>query len=375
MSKTILEKRNIGNLVGFPVLRLLFSALLLFSAFQFPSSNLQAAPIAYSGKIAVNGENFDGPGRFRFALVDHNGSTLWSNDLDGGSVTVQVNRGHYSILLGDDTTPHMAAIPSNLFLDHPVVFLRVHFSQGNEKPFDHLQPDQRILSAAHALTADVAKVADVADAVKPRAITREMLSLGLLADLNRSVVITRDMLPGDVLADLNRSIVITRDMLPGDVLDGSNDYMEILDANVSAANIFAVAKMNQNSASVAAILTKQGKLCIRRQNQTEALQFQSPETNGDDFSHPDGLHLVDGQATSSFPYDQLHVIAVGKGSSGSFLGDYSMLTVGKDTYGSGRHWKGEIAEILIYNRALSTAEIDRIQHYLGQKWGVTISSE
>ena len=43
-------------------------------------SALQAAPVAYSGKLAVHGENFDGPGHFRFQLVDHNGSARWSND-------------------------------------------------------------------------------------------------------------------------------------------------------------------------------------------------------------------------------------------------------------------------------------------------------
>jgi hypothetical protein len=163
--------------------------------------------------------------------------------------------------------------------------------------------------------------------------------------------------------------------MPGLVLDGSNDYMEILDANVSAANIFVVVEMDQNSQNQAAIVAQQTNRLIRRLNQTESLRSQHSQTDGNDFSHPDGLHLVDGQATGSFPYDQLHVLATGKGSSSNEQGEYSMFTLGKDTTQSGRHWKGEIAEILIYNRALSAAEIDWIQGYLGQKWGVTIQSE
>mgnify|MGYP004184823599 CR=1 FL=1 len=128
--------------------RLLVTTMALVAAFQSPPADLSAAPMAYSGKLTVWGFAHDGPGHFRFQLVDHNGSVLWQNAADGSAVTTQVNRGHYSVLLGDDAAPHMAAIPENLFLDHPVVFLRVHFSQGDGKPFVHLQPDQRILSAA-----------------------------------------------------------------------------------------------------------------------------------------------------------------------------------------------------------------------------------
>ncbi|MBL64269.1 MAG: hypothetical protein CMI30_12795, partial [Opitutae bacterium] len=163
------------------------SALLLLAALHFPLSGLEAAPIAYSGKIAVHGENYDGPGHFRFALVDHNGSVLWRNAPGGAAVTTAVNRGHYSVLLGDDATPHMAPIPENLFLDHPVVFLRVHFSQGDGQPFVHLQPDQRILSAAHALTADTAeqaRLAFLAEKVEAGAITLDMLAPEVLQELN-----------------------------------------------------------------------------------------------------------------------------------------------------------------------------------------------
>ncbi|MFP6854945.1 MAG: hypothetical protein VB980_04115, partial [Opitutales bacterium] len=170
-------------------MKILFTVLCLLSLPWV----LSAAPVAYSGKITIQGFAHDGPGHFRFQLVDPQGAVLWQNAPNNGAVTTQVTRGHYSVLLGDGATPNMATIPPNLFLDHPVVFLRVHFSQGEGKPFLHLQPDQRILSAAHALTADVANVAkvadsalvaDVANAIKPGAITAGMLSPALFADLN-----------------------------------------------------------------------------------------------------------------------------------------------------------------------------------------------
>ena len=221
-------------------------AMVAVSALRFPLVDLQAAPVAYSGKLAINGFAHEGDGHFRFQLVDLNGSVLWQNAADGSAVTTAVNRGHYSVLLGDDSTPNMSAIPPNLFLDHPVVFLRVHFSEGQGKPFQHLQPDQRILSSAHALTADVAeqaRLAFVAEKVQAGAITLDMLSPEVLADFNQTIVITRDMLPPDVLADLNASGAtngqtgpITREMLPADVLADLNKTIiitrEMLPADV-----------------------------------------------------------------------------------------------------------------------------------------------
>ena len=148
--------------------------LLVASLALVPLVGLSAAPVAYSGKITIQGFAHDGPGHFRFQLIDPQGAVLWQNAPNNGAVTTQVTRGHYSVLLGDAATPNMAAIPPNLFLDHPVVFLRVHFSEGQGKPFQHLQPDQRILSSAHALTADVA------NAVKPGSITTSQLNEQIL---------------------------------------------------------------------------------------------------------------------------------------------------------------------------------------------------
>ncbi|MGE4550917.1 MAG: hypothetical protein AAEJ57_05965, partial [Opitutales bacterium] len=90
LRKPMLGKQDSVRRIGW------LTAYLFFSAFHFLISDLQAAPVAYSGKIAVDGENFDGPGHFRFQLLDHNGSVLWHNAPDGAAVTTVVNRGHYS---------------------------------------------------------------------------------------------------------------------------------------------------------------------------------------------------------------------------------------------------------------------------------------
>jgi hypothetical protein len=38
---------------------------------------------------------------------------------------------------------------------------------------------------------------------------------------------------------------------------------------------------------------------------------------------------------------------------------------------SGEYWSGEIAEILIFNRSLSSTEMKQVHTYLGQKWGIS----
>jgi microcystin-dependent protein len=71
----------------------------------------------HQGRIAVNGTNFEGTGRFKFALVNTNGSTTyWSNDgtSTAGSqptaaVTLTVAKGLYALALGDTTLTNMTA--------------------------------------------------------------------------------------------------------------------------------------------------------------------------------------------------------------------------------------------------------------------------
>ena len=75
-----------------------------FPLFRFPISNFRSAgcPRGLFGQDCGRRGKFQWPGYFRFKLVDHNGSALWSN------AAAAVNRGHYSVLLGDDAPPHGA---------------------------------------------------------------------------------------------------------------------------------------------------------------------------------------------------------------------------------------------------------------------------
>ena len=96
-------------------------AYLFLSLFAF-WQHAAAAPIPYSGKVAINGANFQGDAQFTFAFRDANGVVRWRNGVDADSfINVPVDRGLYVVLLGGQG---MQPIPNNLFLEHPELYLQ-----------------------------------------------------------------------------------------------------------------------------------------------------------------------------------------------------------------------------------------------------------
>ncbi len=88
-------------------------------------------------------------------------STLWTNDgthlgLDNrepdGWVELPVNRGLYSILLGDSAVPGMGKMDAGIFAKNADLRLRVWFS-ADRSAFTLLTPDQRIAAVGYALMA------------------------------------------------------------------------------------------------------------------------------------------------------------------------------------------------------------------------------
>ena len=117
--------------------------------------SLLAAPVAYSGKVAINGLNFSGSTAFTFALRDQNGTVHWRNGADANaSINVPVDRGHYLVLLGGQG---MNPLPNDLFLDHPELYLQVRIGLSGNSSLLHLTPDRRITASPHALSAEVAR--------------------------------------------------------------------------------------------------------------------------------------------------------------------------------------------------------------------------
>jgi len=189
-----------------------------------------AAPVPFSGKLAINGLNFSGAAAFTFALRDQNGTVHWRNGANADDpINVPVDRGHYLVLLGGQG---MNPLPANLFLNHPELYLQVHFFRPDSGQWLHLQPDQRIHSAPHALAAEVARnaiVAELAKAVEAGAVTKSMLAAEVLSDLNRTFSISPGSITANLLApgllDQNVTLApgsVTKSMLAEEVLADLN---------------------------------------------------------------------------------------------------------------------------------------------------------
>ena len=127
--------------------------------------SVQAVPpvLNYAGQVAVDGEVFDGNGLFKFALVNADGTTTyWSNDgtsVNGSepkaSVSVPVNGGLYSLLLGNTAQQGMGFDPA-VFVKHTDAKLRVWFSDG-VNGFQQLSPDRLLLQFLMRLVRELPK--------------------------------------------------------------------------------------------------------------------------------------------------------------------------------------------------------------------------
>jgi hypothetical protein len=182
--------------------------LLLFTAQGVPPV------LNYAGQVAVNGEAFDGNGLFKFALVNADGTTTyWSNDgtsVDGSepqaSVSVSVNGGLYSILLGNTAQQGMGAIDPALFAQNSDAKLRVWFSDG-VNGFQQLSPDRPFASVPYAFSAGTAQTAGFAP-IANGAVNLDMLSEDLKTQINAPI--SRSRLTKEVVADINATIGLDR---------------------------------------------------------------------------------------------------------------------------------------------------------------------
>lgn len=145
--------------------------------------------INFQGRLIVRGESFQGDGEFKFALLNGDGSVhYWRNGPDSNSdgepdsaVLLPVNRGLYSVALGDKSLGNMAALPPSVFTNG-AVFLRIWFNDGTAG-FQRLAPDQRITAVGYAMMA-----ANIAD----EAVTREKLAPDLNALIGSLPVVSSD---------------------------------------------------------------------------------------------------------------------------------------------------------------------------------------
>ena len=176
-------------------------------------------PVPYTGKISLNGINFEGQANFRFTIYTQDGKTVWRNGEDAQStISVSVKQGRYSVLLGGQG---MDPISPELFLQYENLFLSVYVDLNDGKGLRHLPPDQPIHSVPHALSADLAKnalfaeEANVAKSLLEGSVTASMLTPELRDKIedNKSIPnhsITPSMLSDSVKQDIAAPVSASR---------------------------------------------------------------------------------------------------------------------------------------------------------------------
>ena len=120
----------------------------------------------HQGMVRVDGQAYQGPGLFRFALVDAStAKNTWTNDgtqvgtagTPANAVTLDAVDGVYSVALGDTTVANMTVL-SGAALSDDDMRLRIWFDDGTHG-IQQLVPDQVVSSAAFAFKAESAETA------------------------------------------------------------------------------------------------------------------------------------------------------------------------------------------------------------------------
>lgn len=131
----------------------IFFALLFLSNVLFASV---PSAIPYQGRIIEGETNFNGTGYFKFALIDQNGISRWSNDGSStngneptGRVALTVNNGLFFVQLGD-TNKNMLIIQSTIFTNS--LKLRLWFSKSTI--YTLMLPDQIIGTVGYSMISD-----------------------------------------------------------------------------------------------------------------------------------------------------------------------------------------------------------------------------
>ncbi|MCP5539915.1 MAG: tail fiber domain-containing protein [Akkermansiaceae bacterium] len=223
--------RQSGLAAGFP--RRLFPALVLALAFAAPAILRAENPpgiISHSGRVAVNGTNFDGTGYFKFALVKGSGAPIWTHDGNfpqQNAVPVTVTKGLYTVPLGDTSFENMTkAIPASIFATYSEIYLRVWFSADDGATFEQLTPDRRILSTGYALSATQAQ------GVRAGGVTSGMIADGaVMADHLDFNAITADKIADgavttDKIADgaVTNTALAANSVKAGNLVDGAAGF-------------------------------------------------------------------------------------------------------------------------------------------------------
>jgi hypothetical protein len=167
--------------------------------------------------------------------------------------------------------------------------------------------------------------------------------------------------------------------------DGSNDIMSFTGTARTDETQFVVVRNNM----VASAVSNQQILGDASSGfGMTAVIKNDGSTNSDVFTHCGGFSLGTTSARYQFPannpFGPAVVSAIRSSASGGILrtdgvqratcttsNSYALARIGG--VGSSLPLNGYIAEIVIYSRALSVADVQRVERYLGTKWGLPVA--
>ena len=176
---------------------------LVFLLFSF-APTFAAVPLVlhFQGHIASGGVSVDGPGEFKFSLIDAGGSISWSNspfpaggDQPLQSVVLTIQKGFYSVRLGDSVIPNMAPLTLSAFQAENLK-LRIWFNDG-QQGFEQLTPDQPLAASAFAVSAARAETAGTVESIPEGLIEQRHLPadfVGQVASLNAQITAMNEQL-------------------------------------------------------------------------------------------------------------------------------------------------------------------------------------
>ena len=149
-------------------------------------------------------------------------------------------------------------------------------------------------------------------------------------------------------------------------LDFNVDWLDILDSNLTAKQIFVVARTNVKN-NFKTILSNGASRCMLRMG-NGSLSFEQAYHS---FAGSEGAYKVDGFYFRDFEQNEKHILSVRLGSDSEHSGYFQNMKIGRESSSVGNHWQGNIHEILVFNRFLDDGKKQDIEWYLSKKWGVS----
>lgn len=258
-------------------------------AIALPAAQSQVPQvITYQGALSAGAGPFSGAGLFKFALVNSNGTaTFWSNDgssVGGGqpnqTITNQVNRGLFTVLLGDT---NMQPVSSAVFTN-PDVRLRIWFNDGTNG-FALLSPDQRLTSSGYAMmAASVPNGAVTSAQLAVNAVTTPALANGSVTavKLAPQAVTSPALAQGAVTSAQLAPASVTTPAIANGAITAATLAPNAVTASAIADGTIGQSKLNFQSGYINARNPPFGAMGNRTNDDTAAIQsaLNSVATNG-----------------------------------------------------------------------------------------------